>query len=312
MARQTVIPAARRNTVDRSAAVKAHHDKRRINAPIALTGIGAGKLINITLGMYGLLDVDPSYQRDEQSREITELITAIQNGGFIPDPVTLVRRQYGPEADRKRLWIIDGQQRTAAFTRLDREFPALVYEAASHDAERNFFLVMNERKAVSSNTFVHSWPGPLVDMIRAVDVQPDHPMCGRVLWGQGSGDRISATVMVRGLVMVAAGTRGSGRVRNLLSRADHAMKTDPSAKERCRTFLHLAPAVFPSYAPGLPMVALASVAYEMWTAPGVRPTLPTAKSVGYIRQINWRIIVPSNAARYLPVIETEIKKRWKY
>lgn len=303
---------ARRDTIAKSPAVQKQHAARRIDVPISLTGISEGKLLKVTVAMYRTIDIDPTYQRGEQKGEINELIVAIQNGGLIPDPVTLVRRNYGPDGERKKLWVVDGQQRVAAFQNLDREFMALVYEADTYEAEKNFFLVMNDRKDVSANNIIHAWPGPGATMMRTVDADPMHPLHGRILFRPGSGDSIRAMILARGMVIVATGGRGSaaGAARSILNRIDHALKTDPQAKERCRLFLRLVAGVFPKYAAALPMQALAIVAHRRWTS-GAGMDLPTDKTLYNITRINWNAIVPSQAARFSPILEAEIDRRWR-
>lgn len=280
----------------------------RIVSPLSLKGVGEGKLIRVTRDMFDRLDVDKRYQRDRIGDQVNKLITAIQSGGMIPDPVTLVKRNFSEAGvDPKKLWIIDGQQRTCAFFELDQEFQAMVHEAESLEAERAFFLVMQQRSKVSANTFVHSWAGPSADLLRAVDAQPNHPLAGRILWKTGATNKIGAAILIRGLLCAVAGVQKQGDAGSTLSRCDHYLKS-AEGKAKGAAFMRLAAAVFPKYAKGLPMAALGMVAHVQWEK-GV--IMPPDGVIRRISQINWETVVPSQAERFRPVVEMEIRKRWK-
>lgn len=289
-------------------AVRAKAITQRVNKPVLLKGVSLGALITVKPSAYKLLDIDPEYQRGEVKAEVNSLVAAIEAGGFIPDPVTLVKRTWVNGTDASKLWIIDGQQRVAAFQLMDREFQAMVYTADSYEAEKNFFLVMNTRQAVNASTFVHSWPGLGAELIRRANDQEGHPLHGRVLWGPGSGARIAGAILVKGLLGAASGSAAGGSIQNTLSRLDHALK-DHDARERARLFLELVAHVFPtSYAPTLAMQALGQVAYRRWLKGALN--LPAARRMSNIAVLKWDKLVPSYAARYRGVLELEIDKRW--
>src|SRR5262245_10461772 len=87
----------RKGTIASSEAVRKAVDARRMVMPLTVQGISPGTLHKITPAEFSDLDVDPSYQRGETTM-VNHLITAIQAGGLVLDPVTLCRRtSWGKE-----------------------------------------------------------------------------------------------------------------------------------------------------------------------------------------------------------------------
>ncbi len=295
----------RANTSATSATIRASAMKRRIDMPVIVKGVGPRKAVTITKSMYSRIDVDPTYQRDVVPTEVNDLILALSSGGAVVDPVTLVSRSWASDG---KLYVVDGLQRATAYMHLDLPFEADVHEVESIEAERQLFIAMNSRKAVTPNKIVMSWSGPSAALLRAVNAQPDHPMFGRVQWG-GGGERIGAVILCRGMIAASSSLKEMGDVRSVLSRLDYTI-TQPAAKARAALFLRLVGIVFPrSYAPLLPVVALGRVAYERWN--GRDPELPPPAILSRLSRINWPVIVPSYAGKFTSIVVDKIKSVWK-
>lgn len=296
--------SGRMSTVATSAKVREAVNKRRIDMPVIVTGVGPRRPITVTRALYHKIDVDPSYQRDVVSSEVNELIVALSHGGTIADPVTLVSRKWD---DDGKWWVVDGLQRATALMHLDKTFEADLHEVDSITAERQLFLSFNSRQTVTPNRIVKSWPGPGAAMMRSVDEIPDHPLFGRIQW-TGGGEKIAASIIAKGLVAATSGTVSAGEIRNTLSRLDYAL-SEPGGKARAQAFLRLVAAVFPkSYAPLLPVMSLGIVAHERWAESADIPPLTV---LSRLQRINWAAIAPSYAQKFRPLIVDKIKSTWK-
>jgi hypothetical protein len=302
---------ARRATRASSPMVAEKADSTRRRTPVLVKGVGAGKQTTITPDKFHLVDVDRRYQRDRISDEVLDLVYVLQKGGSIPDPVTLARRTFSePGIDPRKLWIVDGQQRFMAHLELGRAMQAIVYEVESLEAEKTFFLAMNSRVQVSSNSIVHSWPGPVAAQLRTANETPGHPMHDRVQFARG-GDKIAAGIIIRSLdalLSSSVNARGSS-MQARLSHADLSMRTTPHARERVDCFLRLLGSVFPtSYAHTLGCLALARVAQSRWRG---EPYLPSASVLARLRAVNWTSVVPSSSGKFLPIVVSHVEKIWR-
>lgn len=294
--------------------------RNRLTRATVVTGIEAvGKRTTITPGMFDKIDVDRRYQRDRIGPKVNELIEVIQSGGVIPDPITLCKRRWSEDGQVRasdKLWLIDGQQRFFAAMETETTIEALIYESDSLEAERNFFLAMNNSRIVNANVTVKAWPGPITILLKAVESNPDHPLYGRVEWSRTGGEHIGAAVLVRGLVAVTTGVFYGGDIQKMLSRADTAIQKDSAAKARATQFCRLIAHVFPrGYAPILAVSALGIVASRRWAQvkyndPALLP-LPTTAQMDRMSRINWLAEVPSSAIRFRPVLEQMIDRAWR-
>jgi hypothetical protein len=218
MQTQVAVPAKkipRKDTRALSEKVRIASEARAMNAPLVVAGIGAGKLQTIRL------DVDPRYQRGQTSM-VRELVRVIQAGGKILDPVTLCRRPW--ENGGQQLWIIDGHQRVCAFQELTLPFEAMIHDSESVEAEKAFFLSLNQRRSVSGDTIVKSWTGPSSKMLGAVHDDPAHPLYQRVHFGQGAARTLlGAATIIRGAASAATGIAHSGSIQKQLAKLDFAV-----------------------------------------------------------------------------------------
>lgn len=306
------VEGKKRRTEKVRAAIGDKMGQNRIKQAVVLTGVSAPKPTLITRDMFNMLDIDQRYQRDRISDHVRDLISAIRAGGIVPDPVTLCRRKYAEGGEvSKKLWIIDGQQRTYAFFEMDTPFWANIYEVDSLDAERQFFIVMNTRRIVGAAYTIHSWAGPSADLLRAVDSNPDHPMYGQVCFKTGANRRFSAASLVRAMLSAATGTQSAtGGVTDTLQRADAALGA-PDAKKRAAMILRVIPEVFPRVRPKtLPLVAIGRVAFRRWER-DKDVYIPSAQTVSWLKRKNWDNIAPSVNSKFLPLLESEVERSWR-
>jgi hypothetical protein len=314
-------PSVKRATRANSPAIAAQASAARKRSSIVCGGISEGKLVTISVEQHKLLDVDRTYQRDRIGLRVNDLIDAIQNGGMIPDPVTLVKRKYAQMGvDQNKLWIIDGQQRVYAFIDLAKPFKAMLHEANSLEDEANFFLAMNNRTIVSSNVIVGSWPGHSGKTIRSAATDPAHALYGKIDFkGVKGGYRAS---VLSGAMANAVGAADKGSQQDILARIDHAVTSDSHNIARSKAILALIPLVFEatdahqsssgvaSRVRSVAVRALGAVCYKRWHGAGNAPH-PCKKCIYNISRINWSLWAPTNSDRFRGALELEIEKRWK-
>jgi hypothetical protein len=290
--------------------VKGGTSQRTARIPLVLKGVEPPKRQTIPVSMFGLVDVDKRYQRDQISEEIGDLIYVLQHGGVIPDPITVVRRKYAEDGVvSNKLWIIDGQQRFMAHMEVGKPIDAQVHDVHSLEEERAFFIVMNTRKTVSSNRIVNSWAGKSAELIRRVDVESTHPLYGRISFNTNGQSVIGAAIIARGLCAVLCLDSATGDTKSVLNKVDRELGKGGIQALRAEAYLSLIGRVFPKgYAPVLPIIALGEVARERWEAHLVTPS-PTV--IGRVSRINWRNEAPSWAIRFLPLLVNKVRKVWK-
>lgn len=296
-----------RATATTSDAIRRAVDARRLVAPLVVQGLGPRMTLRVTPEKYKLIDIDATYQRDEITSEVNQLIAVLRAGGSIPDPVTLVTRSWAKDG---KLWVVDGLQRVSAHMQLDLSFDADVYEAPSLDTERALFLVMQSRVRVSSNREVKAAPYECAQMLRDAAQSAQHPLCNRVEFVWTGSAKLGAALLIRGALHAAIGGSKVGRTQQQMSRLDYAFKADPETRPRVTAYFTLAGRVFPSdYALGLSLAALGSVAYERWK--GKKPTLPNAMILSRLVRVSWGSLAPTPADRFRPLVEDHVRRIWK-
>lgn len=294
-----------------SATVKGKDPRRTVRLPLVLQGVEPGKLTTIPVSKFGDVDVDRRYQRDRIGSEINDLIYVLQHGGEIPDPITVVRRNYvegSATSPSDKLWIIDGQQRFWAHLECGVPVKAMVHGVDSLDAERDFFLAMNTDRSVNANAYVYSWKGPSAELLRRADSIPSHPLYGRIQFRGSGAEKIGARVLISGMVSLLYGNPASGATPLQLNRVDARMK-DPGMTSRCEAFISVVGRVFPQgYATVLAVQALGIVARDRWAK---RIETPSEATLLRLSKINWKNEVPGYSAKFLPVLQSLISRVWR-
>lgn len=305
----------RQQTKKRNYATRANNDSQRQKAeatrrwhPVIVTGISPKDRRLITPASYPLLDVDPAYQRGE-TNSIAGIVAALQAGGSIPDMPDLAERAWGPRDGK--LWVMDGQQRICALQQLNQSFYANIHVSESLDAERKFFLAMNFRRALNANTIVKAYNGPVTGLLKALNERAETGITGRIEFDKSGGDKLSASVMVFGIERLLSGSRAAGKVDKILSRTDGLLASNEE-KLMATTFCKLVGAVFAkTYAPKLPVMALAEIARERWKAKGATLALPPNGALKRLQGINWKTALPGNGASYQDYANAIVSKHWK-
>ena len=308
---QQIFAGRRRNTIATSEAVRKQVDARRIISNVAVQGISQGSLHKITPEQFAALDVDPGYQRGETSM-VVKLVNVLQSGGAVLDPVTLCKRTSWGK-DKHKLWIVDGYQRVCAYQQLGLPFQAMVHESESLDAEKKFFLALNNRRAVSSDIIVKSWTGPSGRLIVGVSEQPSHSLYQRVNFSQGkNGSRLGALILARGALRAAVpigSKNGGGAAQTILSRLDVALHNE-TKRHLAEAYLQLIGCIFPKGSANvLVALALAEVMHEKMSED--KEPFPSRKTLERIAAINWRHELPVLSMKFRPVIVALINKAWR-
>jgi hypothetical protein len=308
---QATVPAKhktpRKDTRALSEKVRIASEARAMNAPLVVAGIGAGKLQTIQPAHFDRLDVDPRYQRGQTSM-VRELVRVIQAGGKILDPVTLCRRPW--ENGGQQLWIIDGHQRVCAFQELTLPFEAMIHDSESVEAEKAFFLSLNQRRSVSGDTIVKSWTGPSSKMLGAVHDDPAHPLYQRVHFGQGAARTLlGAATIIRGAASAATGIAHSGSIQKQLAKLDFAVTENEERRYLVEQYFRLIGSVYNYSAVNSAVaVRLGVVAFQRWAQHGGQ--FPSEATIDRLRDIQWRE-VPSLTSKFYPTMTAMIQKAWK-
>lgn len=295
--------------IGQSEAVRQRHLARRIDKPIAISGIGEGKLTVLQPRDFARLGVDERYQRVKITAQINNLIHVIRAGGTIPDPVTIARRPDGS------LWIVDGQQRFWAHSDTDTPMRAMIYDVPDFETERLFFIAFNLQAKINPNHTVRAWDGEGAEFIRAMADKPGSPLNGRIHFSAGSPRPIAAGILARALCRLLSDPTSIAsahkEMKRVLSHLDTWIKR-PGARDRAYAYCVLLAEVFlndkTELVRRLPAEAFAAVAAEKWK---VNIVMPTPMAMGAFKRANWERMAPGHSVTYLPVYESEIRKRWR-
>lgn len=298
----------RRSTRATSEKVRASVEARAKSAPVVITGISPGKLVTVEPAMFQRLDVDPAYQRGE-TKMVNEIVRALQAGGKILDPVTLCRRLW--DDDRHTLWIVDGYQRVCAHQQLGQPFQAMVHDSESLEAEKNFFLALNNRRAIGADLIIKAWTGDSGHLIARANTDESHPLCGRIHFAMGKNtSRLSASILAKGALAAATGTAHGSSATGTLTRLDHALK-DRVERARAEHYLRLMGHVFPKGSVNIIVAqAIGLVAYERWAR---EVALPRNSVIEKLRLIQWDKEVPGAAliVKFRPVLVETVRRVWR-
>lgn len=299
-------------TAATSAAVREANAAKRRSIVLTVTGISRGKLIHVEPAEFGKIDVDPRYQRGETNM-VNTIIAAIQAGGLVLDPPTLCRRTcWGNDGrDKDKMWIVDGHQRVSAFQHLSMGFDAIVHESESLDAERQYFIALNSRRAVSTNLIVKSWAGPSGKLLVEANANPAHPLYERVRLEMGANEsRIGAMVLIRGSLNACTGVEMSGEAPKVLGRLDVALITDINRKVIMEKYLRMMGQVLPKGTVHNEVALAFANVYRARMGYG-QFAMPDAKQTDRLRKINWDAEVPHLTRKFRPVVTNIIDRIWK-
>lgn len=298
----------KRPTIANNEAQRARVESVRKWKPVIVSGCSFKERRLITPQSYNILDVDPAYQRG-QTNEVSGIVAALQAGGTIPDTPDLALRAWGPQDGK--LWIMDGLQRICALQQLNMSFYVNVHLTESLQSERSFFLAMNSRKALNSNTKVKAYNGPVAALLKYLNAREDSGVSGRIEFDASGGERISAAVMVSGIERLLSGSRSAGNIDKVLSRTDGLLASNEE-KFYATQFCRVVGAAFEKgYAPRLPVLALAEIAREKWKASGAKPTFPKPADIKRLRAINWKTAVPGGGAGWQDLANALVRKAWR-
>lgn len=299
----------------KSEALRRSYADRRIAKPPLVRGISVGRLVTISPRDFGKVDVDRRYQRDRIDSRVNLLVEVLKAGGTIPDPITVVHYTFTEiGVDNTKMWLVDGQQRFFAHLEAEKPVQAMVYEASSLDAVREFFLAMQNVVHVVNNLQVNVSTAICAEILR--QAATEGVLKGRVALTQGVRRRLAAASLVRGMLIAATG-KGAARgqhssiagIQGVMARLDAEIAKHRAARERAEGFLALVAACAGDSCPSLVISVLARVAFDKWNGSFVR--LPGEVAAKKLATTDWASKVPTYAERFAPVIEAEIRRVWR-
>lgn len=283
--------------------------KRRVSPPLIVRELRRGRYILIAVTDHGRLGVDERYQRIKITPLINTLYHVLREGGTIPDPISVAQRIDGS------WWILDGQQRYWAYVDAKLPIPAIVFEVPDFETERSLFLVLNDRRRVKADHIVQAWPGPGASYLRELNVKANSPLRDGIDFGRHGTRPYGAAILSKACValLYRAPTGWTGQINAILMRFDAAVAQGGSVV-RMDAFMRLLAFLVPPEVRSqkfrfLPIIALAKVAAERWVGPRIE--LPSIRSLASLRRIKWESVAPSPAIKFLPLLITEVDKRWR-
>lgn len=280
-------------------------------ANVRVTGILSEKSVVIPPEELGAIKFDPGYQRPEVPAVVLPLADALANGGTCPAPAILVDRSNRPK-EEQGLFCVDGKQRTHAHVAARKPMRAIIFTVVDHDAERRMFVAGNIKTSVSRNLLVFAWPDMSADLLRKVNADSEHGLCGRVRFDSFSEGEVAhplvASALICGMNAAADGERRRGNIACALVHCDRALRIGAKAA-RVREYLNLAAAVFPDPISATQAEALGIVAFRRW---GNNPKPVTDRVLTKLRGVPWmnRNVFPRLTTKFLGVAILEVEKRW--
>lgn len=285
--------------------VLARADAQRIVTPLVVTLRPGSVYTVIDPKDFPRINVDESYQRLVIKTLVNTLIYVLRNGGDIPAPIHMAERLDGS------WWILDGQQRFWAHYETGTPLKAWIHKVQNIQEERDLYIVLNRKVQQSAMNVVKSSNSHISGFIRHWDESDQSPMYRRINFGSHSGRPYDCTVLVRGVSAAVSGTMLPGPMDNILDRTDVEWKKNVVHNNKIAdAFLELTTLVWPGpyRVRSLAATAFGIVCHKKWEN-GV--VLPTRTSIAAMRRINWEILAPSKAVKYLSVYVNAIEKSWK-
>jgi hypothetical protein len=280
--------------------------ERRARQPVIVTGVQTlSEITVIAVEEFKKLNVCEVYQRLRITGEVNDLITVLKSGGQILDPIDVAERQDGS------WWILDGQQRFWAHYECVVPIRAQIHRVQTLEQEAQLFTVLNSRIRVSSDGIVKAHTGPTATMIREYAERAESPFHGNISFGNPHTRLpFSATTVAKALSAVLRDAFLNGQINHILGYADDAIVSTEGKYLAKRFFDLMAIACnLTARNKALYVIALARVARRHWK--NGHATMPTKMSCLSLRSLNIDGLVPTQATRFLPVIEAEIEKRWR-
>ena len=282
----------------------------RTRSALVVEGISAPEVRFIQPDEFGLLEIDPFYQRVNITGLINDIIHVLKAGGRVYDPVTLCKRD-GEET----MYIVDGQQRFWAHEACGLPLPAMIYHSTGRVAEALLYQAMNTRRALTANNMVKSHQGPGAELLRQVAQDEHHLLFNKVHFGEKGKRPYQAYQLIRGMLSVSRDVLPTGAVHDVCARLDHAISNDAMAATRCAAYLRMVPRTFPPAIPPkmLAVVALARVAERRWRGKKVTDhinLLPAQAVMERIRKLNWSQLILSVSMTHVSVVVEAIEKKW--
>jgi len=252
------------------------------------------------------LGIDESYQRAEIKDHVNQIISALERGGQVIDPITLAQRKDGS------LWIVDGQQRYWAHWHLSRELQAIIYEVDGIDSERRMFSVLNAHRRPHAGVRIRAWVGPGGDLIRWLHESPESPIRGEVSF-TGSG-RYSAVTILRGLNAVLGGyISAGGNAEDMLRTLDVLVRdVSPAISRKAAQFYVLGlKQIFgqPGTALALPSVSIGLVCHEHWKD-GWKIDNVSKRAVATLSRVRWERYAPTSGSQWIDTLKALVLKQW--
>ncbi len=254
------------------------------------------------------LGIDTRYQRDEITDEVNMLIHVLNNGGQIPDQVTIAER---PDKSR---WIVDGQQRFWAHVDVQKPMQARIFAVKSYEQELTLFHVLNNSRKLSARVKLQSWPKASGDAVRWLCEDERSALRGLIDFKKGSGVFPLVTVM-RGLSTVVSGSIGNGGIDRVCASYDRTFDRDALWTQKATAgYATIVASVFDKDVRfrHLAALGLGRILHATWrplNADDEWP-MPTPKECAKLRGLDWDRLAPSAAAQWLPVVVAAIRKAW--
>jgi hypothetical protein len=253
------------------------------------------------------LQIDESYQRRHLRPWVNELVSVLESGGVIPDPIVVAVR---PNGER---YIIEGQQRYWAHWACHKELRARLFKVETIEEEKALFLAYNNRRPVGATVTVKAFPGEGGALIRWLEEDGGSPLRGDI--GFNSQDRVPASTIAKGLLLALKGPTTTARIQHVMADLTACVDDDRGRTYKmAQMYGLLIGRIFQQgqRVPSMPARALGLAAHVRWGGSGVTEPwpLPSGQSLRSLRSLKWEEWAPDNRARWLGLLRDEILKRW--
>lgn len=291
--------------------------------PLTVTGVGEPEYAVFDPPDHRRLNIDESYQRMQIRLHVNQMISILESGGEIPEPIAVARRPGGT------LWIVDGQQRYWAHWHAQKPLRALIYDVQTLDQERQLFIVMNKTKAVSPGWKVRAWPGPSRELLLWMANGEDSPYQGRIVFGEGGGRQtahddnvmrpVVASIIVKGLGCALTDGKtfhsATDRIETTMEKIDRLIRTERERTYKvAKMYGVLLNNTFGNRRPGrIEAIALGFAAAQRWAGLRVSDAwpLPTNRENQKLAEFPWVKYAPSSQAQWIPVLVPALLRVWK-
>ena len=292
---------------------KRHAAKRGDPLIVSRDGVKLFGMRKLSVAEIMELRIDERYQREEVVPEVNTLIHVLKRGGMIPDPTSVVEREYGDRGS----YVVDGQQRWWAHIDVGVPMQAIIYKVASFEDEVALFQTLNMQRRLNPKTRVALWPRAAGKTLHNLNDSGDSPLYQRIAFGEAGATVVGAIPLLRGMLATIANLSLIGSVDQLLQSFDrHYEQKHPWSEWAVRNYARIVSQIFHDAQDHrlrpIPAIAIGRMCYSLWRSAPNADTMkmPSAKQISRLRGTNWSKLLPSSSPQWMPTVMAYLQSIW--